>query len=1163
MNDINTSDNLGANPESNMTDGHIAANYEESPSAQDSESPTEATYSECSGIQEEVEESEIIGFDHTANETTRLEGWERRLLDLSLRNPMLNLRPGKAILPVRDVEPQDVIKLLKSGRLAKYVGYPDIDLAKQHKALYKAALNRLEENGANTFFVTLGSLRWFDVTGYKAHISPIIFIPAEIERKGNLTYDIALRDDEIMINVTLIEMLRQKFGIILPELDPLPYNEDGFPDWERILNVFREPLTEVNERLSPERRWKVRDDSFAGIFIFQKYLLWHDIHNNPSVITRHPILAAMIEQRMDITTKGEAAHNIEANTFDLMLPIDYDSSQLEAVAQSHANNSFVLHGPPGTGKSQTISNMIADAIFSGKKVLFVSEKKAALDVVRTRLNNIGLKNYCLELHSNKTDKRSFFNQIRAANLSKLATAKVENKETGYGKAADLMLRCHNSINEVTEAIHIPQLEDLSLYDCIERFIEIQDPDFFKFNYLDIQHLSPSQIKELCELLDSLDLISQVLRHHPAEHPLRGLYPKENTIENQQQLTQLVSQLPEEIETVRKKANSFFNRLLIRKTPEELLLRRPLWQQLCQLATFDLDPAKATIDEIATNANRWKEHIDLLHKWYLFTEKRNTVLSYNLPTVLEFYLENNTGKATATKLEKGYLKTQIDRLIATIPSLRMFNGTLHEKELDIYRFAASNLQRYARAALLKELENRKLSASLDAHQLEEKTLLQRRTFSYGRGVPLRKAIAESESLIQMLFPCMLMSPLSVAQYLEMRPGMFDIVIFDEASQMETPDAIGAIARGNSLIVVGDPMQLPPTRFFTAQANSGEDAQESEDADSILEECITLGLPSHYLSRHYRSRHESLIAFSNNHFYNNRLLTFPSYNDTERKVTFINPKGVYDIGNTRTNAIEAEAVVDYVLNIIRSSESQIPSIGVVAFSKVQSELIEDILNDKLLDDKLLQRKIDNMEEPIFIKNLENVQGDERDIIVFSVGYGPDVNGNVSLNFGPINKVGGERRLNVAVTRAREEMAVFSSLLPNHIPEEGVNPKGVIALRNFLKYASDIQEASPREHRNVQKEAVIDDIAQRLRDLGHYVHTHVGRSSFKVDIAIVDPDNPDQYKLGIIVDGRDYYKLPTVRDREITVPNTLANLGWKIKRIWVLDWLENPDLVIQNIL
>lgn len=348
----------------------------------------------------------------------------------------------------------------------------------------------------------------------------------------------------------------------------------------------------------------------------------------------------------------------------------------------------------------------------------------------------------------------------------------------------------------------------------------------------------------------------------------------------------------------------------------------------------------------------------------------------------------------------------------------------------------------------------------------------------------------------------------------------------------------------------------------QTSTGEDVEESEDSNSILEDCIALGMPSRYLSRHYRSRHESLIAFSNSHFYENRLLTFPSCNDSERKVTLIDPNGVYDFGKTRTNRIEAEAVVKHIIDLLESYDAA-PSIGVVAFSKAQSNLIDDLLSAKLQRNKALQQKLDEAQEPLFIKNLENVQGDERDIIIFSIGYGPDKDGNVSLNFGPINQSGGERRLNVAVSRARREMTVFSSLLPHHIPEEGIVAKGVVALRNFLTFAIDGKLAEEIDDNVQEREVIIEDIAQKLRQRGLQVNTKVGRSSFKIDLAIVNENNPEQYRMGLILDGRDYNALPTMRDREITVPTVLRSLGWTLHRIWTIDYLENPDACITSIL
>ena len=248
---------------------------------------------------------------------------------------------------------------------------------------------------------------------------------------------------------------------------------------------------------------------------------------------------------------------------------------------------------------------------------------------------------------------------------------------------------------------------------------------------------------------------------------------------------------------------------------------------------------------------------------------------------------------------------------------------------------------------------------------------------------------------------------------MNHDKFDLVVFDEASQMPTCEAVGAIARGNHVVVVGDPKQMPPTNFFTSNSVD-EEHIEIEDLESILDDCLALSMPSKYLLWHYRSKHESLIAFSNSQYYDNKLLTFPSPDDLAAKVTLVPIEGYYDKGKSRQNQAEAQAVVDEIVRRLSDPELRNQSIGVVTFSSVQQTLIEDMLSDVVLQNAELENLAFNREEPVFIKNLENVQGDERDVILFSVGYGPDVNGRVSLNFGPLNRDGGERRLNVAVSR-----------------------------------------------------------------------------------------------------------------------------------------------------
>jgi hypothetical protein len=410
--------------------------------------------------------------------------------------------------------------------------------------------------------------------------------------------------------------------------------------------------------------------------------------------------------------------------------------------------------------------------------------------------------------------------------------------------------------------------------------------------------------------------------------------------------------------------------------------------------------------------------------------------------------------------------------------------------------------------------------------------------------------------------MLMSPMSVAQYITLGQEPFDLVVFDEASQMPTSEAVGAIARGKSLIVVGDPKQMPPTNFFNATNVDDEEAY-IDDLESILEDCRTLGIPSLQLQWHYRSRHESLIAFSNNEYYDGRLITFPSADDRQMKVNFVFVEGTYDKGGRRSNRAEAKAIVDEIVRRLRDEKLRRQSIGVVAFSVAQQNLVEDVLNDTLEADRQLADWADAMYEPIFVKNLENVQGDERDVILFSVGYGPDKDGNVSMNFGPLNNAGGERRLNVAVSRARCEMMVFSTMHSSQIDLRRSKAKGVEGLKHFLEYAEFHTLATiERKEEEHPVTGVADEIAEALRDRGYDVELGVGRSRFKVDLAVASRNNDSKYCLGILLDGETYRDTQTTRDREIVQPGVLQGLAWRVMRVWSVDWLNNPERLLERI-
>ncbi len=1108
--------------------------------------------------------------------TNRIAGWQRKLLDLTMRNAMLNLRPSKTIITLIENDPETIVRLLRENRLGEVIGNDKEERLEILKTLYRESRHSFNENGTNTLFVSLGTMRWYDKDSADARIAPLIFIPLEIVRSKAMTFEVRMLDEDPMLNITLLEMLRRDYGVTFPELNPMPMlelepevvegtmNQNGIidistdlPDWKSIFKILSDHIDAINEYQPTDRKWQMPIQSFIGLFSFTKFLMWHDINEHESQVRAHELLDHLSRNsQLHNTQETLNAAEIEARSpMDLMLPIDYDSSQLVAIAEADRGSSFVLHGPPGTGKSQTITNIIANAMFKGKSVLFVSEKKAALEVVQSRLSAIGVAPFCLELHSNKAQKRSFFSQLNREliDLVKFRHDCVDFP-AAYTAKSQRLAESLKRLVELTRALHCDREDGMSLYGFITETSKIEG-ELLTLSEEELTNLRAGDINEIIDTLRQLDTVVQILGHHPSSSSLKGLYPFENTIEAQTNLEQTLKELPSVIDRVRRKANGIINRWFMKRTPEELLSQRKEWQRLSELAKLDIGES---IDAKEDATKRWLDSTSGLRKWHHFAT-RTHLLRRSAPTTLNYYLEGKSGAESANAFAKGFHYGKAQQAVNGDNTLRSFNGLLHENTLQAYREADGEFREISTQALSEELLNRLRSMELTEEELKELAVLERRIYNKGRGVSLRQIINDSRHVLHRLFPCMLMSPLSVAQFLDMKPGLFDLVIFDEASQMETPDAIGAIARANQTVIVGDPKQLPPTSFFSSGLGKTEEASENQDADSILEDALAIGMPSLYLTRHYRSRHESLISFSNNIFYDGRLLTFPSVNDSERKVTHIDPHGIYDYGKTRTNVIEAQAVADYVINRLEQSAE---SIGIVTFSKAQSNLIEEMLTKSLSRNKVAARNLDHATEPVFIKNLETVQGDERDIIIFSVGYGPDKEGKVSLNFGPLNQQGGERRLNVAVTRAKCEMVVFSSLMPEHIPADAALSKGVSALRSFISYSIDGKLPEVENKSSYNRDELVEQIASRLRREGYMVNNNVGRSDFRVDIAITDATDPDSYCIGIIIDGLNYRALPTIRDREITIPAVLENLGWRIHRIWALDWLDNPDAVIRHI-
>lgn len=562
---------------------------------------------------------------------------------------------------------------------------------------------------------------------------------------------------------------------------------------------------------------------------------------------------------------------------------------------------------------------------------------------------------------------------------------------------------------------------------------------------------------------------------------------------------------------------------------------------------------------------WRAHARQLQPWSLWRAARHQALEQGLAGVVHA-LESGAAPLArvADYVEFSYRSWWLGQAIGAEPALRTFSSADHERKIGEFREADARFQKlteqYVAARLAGQVPN---GAALAPGADSELGKLRRELQKQKRHMPIRQLVQNLPTLLPRLKPCLLMSPLSVAQYLDAGHAQFDVVIFDEASQIPVWDAVGAIARGRQLVCVGDTRQLPPTSFFSrADADDGDGdggADDVQDLESILDECLGIGLPKLTLQWHYRSRHESLIAFSNATYYDNALITFPSPATEDTGVRFQRVHGVYDRGGTRANRAEADAIVQAVEAHYLAPARRARSVGVVTFNAAQQSLIERLLDARRralpeLDAALAQAT----QEPLFIKNLENVQGDERDIILFSITYGPDAAGKVSLNFGPLNLEGGQRRLNVAISRARQNVVVYSTLMPEQIELSRVRASGVRDLKHYLEFALRGPRALAAQSVPLAREPDSPFEAQviaRLRQHGWTVHPQVGVSGYRIDIGVVDPRAPGRYLLGVECDGASYHSGATARDRDRLRQHVLEGLGWQLHRIWSTDWWIDP--------
>lgn len=602
--------------------------------------------------------------------------------------------------------------------------------------------------------------------------------------------------------------------------------------------------------------------------------------------------------------------------------------------------------------------------------------------------------------------------------------------------------------------------------------------------------------------------------------------------------------------------------------EELLQaetkEKAAWQGLEPLLCPTQEFASQTPPAMRENIRIMREHLDTAKDWCVWNQTCETAWKAGMGPLAEALGHGLQPEQATPVWHRAVSIALIISVVEDEPVLRQFRGSVFNETIRQFKELDAHLTELARTEIYCRLAAQVPDFTQAAANSSEVGILQRAIRSGGRGMSIRHLFEEIPTLLPKLCPCMLMSPLSVAQYLDPHQPPFDLVVFDEASQLPTCKAVGVLARGKNAVIVGDPKQMPPTSFFT-NSTLDEDNQEHEDLESILDDCLALNMPQTHLLWHYRSRHESLIAFSNREFYDNKLYTFPSADDRQSRVRLVHVDGWFDRGKTRQNLAEAQTVVEELSRLAHDPQRAGYSVGVVTFNVQQQTLISDLLDEACKTDSQLENWAFDAAEPLFIKNLENVQGDERDIILFSIGYGPDKQGKMTMNFGPLNREGGWRRLNVAISRARREMVVFATLRPEQINLSGTSAKGVAALKDFLSYAADgsLQETAASASKSPTAHGIGRDICSELAKNGWKTHCMVGHSQYRLDIGVIDPAHPGQYLLGILLDGNTYRDARTTRDRELAQEAVLEGLGWELHRIWTMDWLESRKKELTHLL
>ncbi len=1237
------------------------------------------------------------------------------------------------------------------------------ELQKRLFYINQQSKSMLEEQGYNILYLALGFLEWNENNEPDVmRRAPLILIPVTLERKKvRGSFKLVWTGEDIIPNISLQEKLLEH-GIELPDFE-MPEQKEG------IYHYFES----VVEAIEPMKNWKIIYDIYLNFFSFTKFVMYKDLDPESWYglsITENSIIRALFDHPEDLN--GSEFHEEDVDkrlrSDKIYHVVDADSSQIAVIEESKSGKNMVVEGPPGTGKSQTIVNLISELIANDKTVLFVSEKMAALEVVKNRLDSIGLGEFCLELHSHKSNKKNVlkglersiyshqeplrsldeefdelerlkmelnqYNHVLHTPLGKsgfspfklfgmkeeaiqhfkkvkrnIPRAHIINPEQHSSKEWKNAISTLKNVSEVIKPLKpisknpwyntepgtilptdkediiellkncVSTLNDVEadLYELVEltgirkplnksemdNSIKIAvlisspvttDPEVlnnplweigrsdiikiidllgvFKSNNeklkkrfkkgvlnTDIQHLIDEYMETSTKFLKtfrgrykkSKDKIAQLYNDTVPEEDHVIISDLESLKECQQILNKIDELDAEAREVFGKEWKGYKTDLEKIKelaewvlTLKKLLKTGKITERTFDIITNEPDSAKinGSIQKLSKDYNKFLNVYNGIKKYIkideelVFGRKSRLVQFHALESKMEDYqkgmpLLQKWSQLTAILAEKPSEivnpvielikadKIEIEDIIPCLkanfaddllrnaflnnPVLANFIGEIHERKISRFIDLDRNVI---------SLNRRRIANIISGHRPQINSVASRNSelgillseFNRKRGhMPIRKLLSNAGGLIQRIKPCFMMSPLSVAQFIDPKNSQdlrFDVVIFDEASQVKPEDALGAFLRANQAVVMGDTRQLPPTSFFDIMLETDENEDYEiaslSDMESILHLCKGR-FPTKMLRWHYRSRHESLIALSNQEFYDNNLLIYPSpcHETTTLGLKFEYMEDtIYDRGRSSSNRQEARRVVEAAGDHYKKyGESK--SLGIGTFNiKQQQAILEEVELYLRKHPKLEKYFSSDMDEHFFVKNLETIQGDERDVIFISVGYGKDENGHLSLNFGPLNREGGERRLNVLITRAREKCIVFSNFRHSEMNLNENAAFGLRALKSFLKYSETKRLESTYQSGEDTETAFEDSLFQFLKAHKYDVHKQVGCAGFRIDLAVLDPSDNGRYLLGIECDGESYHSSPVSRDRDRLRQQILEGLGWHIYRVWSTDWYRN---------